>query len=280
VNLLTIYDYAPERINEQKLLVFWLRHVNEFARGFKVYIIHGETGIPDRVLQFSKECKNINIKFVKGEKCPRKYGVGRIDGNFHVNFNAYNVLKFGKELNEPLIYLDLDAILVHDLTEWWNIINEKEFMGTMHYPIGENLNGGIYSVSNWDFIDFEKLIARFFENHKQYEKIRQRSIELGKNGKRIRNYTLHDSVFTDKGDLKSGDQSLYINYFINTNDSPFYENLCVGWNYFANYCQYDVTSKGLIKIIRVQNRMGYNIDKPKVLHFYAGAKKKLFDSHF
>ena len=91
-------------------------------------------------------------------------------------------------------------------------------------------------------------------------------------GKRIRNYTLHDSVFTEDGILKSGDQSLFINYYINSNGTPYYQKLDVGWNYFANYCDYEMKN-GLIKVNRIQNRMGYNIDKVKVLHFYATAKK-------
>ena len=279
MNLVTIYDYPKTRVNEQKLLLFWLNHVNKYAQEFNVYIIHGDTDIPTEVIQKINDCKNINVTLIKGESCPTKYDVPRIDGNFHVNFNAYNVLTFGKKLNEPILYLDLDAILVSELSEWWNIVNEKEFIGTMHYPIGENLNGGIYSISNWNFIDFDKFIQKFFDNHAKYEEIRERSKQLNSNGTRIRNYTLHDSVFTDTGLLKSGDQSLFINYFIDTDNSPFYDKLDVGWNYFANYCKFDVRG-GFIDVIKFSDRMGYKTDNPKVLHFYASAKKKLYSDHF
>lgn len=279
MNLVTIYDYPSTRVNEQKLLLLWLDHVNEYAKNFVVHIIHGESGIPDEVLRKIDSSKNISVKIIKGNKCPIKYDVPRIDNNFHVNFNAYNVLTYGKQLGEPIIYLDLDAILVSDLKEWWDIVNEKKFMGTMHYPIGENLNGGIYSISDWNYIDFDKLIKKYFDNHAQYKKIRDRSKELDSYGKRIRNYTLHDSVFTEDGILKSGDQSLFINYYINSKGTPYYQKLDVGWNYFANYCDYEIEN-GLIKVKRIQNRMGYNINKVKVLHFYATAKKKLYEKYF
>lgn len=279
MNLVTIYDYPSTRVNEQKLLVFWLNHVNKYARGFNVYIIHGDTEISAEIKSKIQNCKNINVKLIKGETCPTKYDVPRIDGNFHVNFNAYNVLTFGKQLNEPIVYLDLDAILISELSDWWKIINEKQFMGTMHYPIGENLNGGIYSISDWNYIDFDKLIQKFFDNHDKYPEIRNLCKELNSSGSRVRNYTLHDSIFTDAGLLKSGDQSLFINYFIDTDDTPFYDKLDVGWNYFANYCKFDVKNE-LIEVIKFSDRMGYKTDHPKVLHFYASAKKKLYLDHF
>ena len=202
MNLVTIYDYPSSRVNEQKLLLLWLDHVNEYAKNFVVHIIHGESGISNAVLHKINNCKNISVKVTKGIKCPNQYDVPRIDNNFHVNFNAYNVLTYGEQLGEPIIYLDLDAILVSNLKEWWDIVNEKKFMGTMHYPIGENLNGGIYSISDWNYINFDKLIKKYFDNHAQYKKIRDRSKELDSLGKRIRNYTLHDSVFTEDGILK------------------------------------------------------------------------------
>ena len=59
---------------------------------------------------------------------------------------------------------------------------------------------------------------------------------------------------------------MFINYYINSNGTPYYQKLDVGWNYFANYCDYEMKN-GLIKVSRIQNRMGYNIDKVKVLHF-------------
>jgi len=279
LNLVTIYDYPSTRVNEQHLLSLWLDHVNEYAKNFKVHIIYGDSGIPTEIYSKISNCKNIEVKLVKGQKCPTQYDVRRIDNNFHVNFNAYNVLTYGKSLGEPIIYLDLDAILISELDEWWSIINEKKFMGTMHYPIGENLNGGIYSISDWNYMDFDKIIKKYFENHSKYEKVRDLCKEVDSVGKSIRNYTLHDSIFTSSGELKSGDQSLFINYFICTENTPYYDKLDVGWNYFANYCNYELKN-GLINVNTIQNRMGYNISKAKVLHFYATAKKKLYEAYF
>ena len=279
MNLVTIYDYQSDNTAVQKLLICWIRHVNKFAKGANVYLVHGDKTNSDtlnRLLQ--NEISNINLIKIKGEKCPILYDVPRIDNNFHVNFNLYNVMQVGKKINQPLIYLDLDAILVSNLNEWWEYVNEKNFIGTMHYPIGQNLNGGIYSISNHTEINFEELIKRFFLNHKRYTEIQSMCSVQSSDWCGMRNYTLRDSVFTDTGSLKSGDQSLFINYYVNTNRTPYYEKHDVAWNMFANYTTYSINDNGFIDILSIRNRMGFDVKKIKVLHAYAGAKKILVNN--
>ena len=279
MNIITIYDYPNDNVSMQKLLVCWTRHINKFAKGFNVYLVHGDKTDTNTLKSLLKnETFDINLNFIRGVKCPTKYGVPRIDGNFHVNFNLYNVMEVGKMINKPIIYLDLDAILLTDLLEWCEYINEKSFMGTMHYPIGQNLNGGIYSVSNHSEVNFEELIERFFENHKNYKKIQELCEVQSNNWLGRRNYTLRDSVYTDTGHLKSGDQSLFINYFVKTQDTPFYKKHDVAWNFFANYTKYIVNNDGFIEISTIRNRMGFDVKKVKVLHAYASAKKVLIEN--
>ena len=278
MNIVTVYDYANDRADAQKLLLCWLRHVNKFAKNCNLYLIHG-TRVSEHELSslIGSEITNINVIYIKSETNPRKYNDNVLDNNFHVNFNLYNVMKVYESVKQPLIYMDLDAILLSDLSEWWEYVHEKSFIGTMHYPIGQNLNAGIYSLSGDGVMNLDELINRFFENKKEYKNIQNMCREQSNSWLGMRNYTLRDSVFTDAGTLKSGDQSLFINYFINTMGTPFYEKHDVAWNVFSNYLNYEIDSDGFIQVSTITNRMGFDIKKVKILHAYAGGKTILIN---
>jgi len=280
MNLIVVYDYAYGNLDAERMLLCWIRHINKFAKNCNVYIVYGSRINPDEILSIIEpQISNLNVIFEYGITCPKKYNYRVIDNVFHVNFNLYNVMKVYEKIKEPLIYMDLDAILLSDLNEWWEYVTDRSFIGTMHYPIGQNLNAGTYSLSGDCKLNFDELINRFFENKKEYKKIQDLCREQSKSWLGMRNYTLWDSVFTCAGNLKgSGDQPLYINYFVKTNESPYYEKHGPEWNVFSSYVTYNIGDDGYIHISNIRNRMGFNVKKVKLLHAYAGGKKKLMQN--
>ena len=202
MNLITVYDYANDRVDAQKLLLCWLRHVNNYAKNCNLYLIHGSR-IKEHELNdlIGCETNNINVVFVKSEKCPHKHNDNVLDNNFHVNFNLYNVMKVYESLQKPLIYMDLDAIVLSDLSEWWEYVHLKSFIGTMHYPIGQNLNAGVYSLSGDCVVNFKELLDRYFENKKEYKNIQNMCKEQSNSWLGKRNYALEVSAFENNGNF-------------------------------------------------------------------------------
>lgn len=279
MNLVTIFDYPENTKIGHTFLRIWLNQVNLYAKGFNVYVIHGDDGISPSNREFiATHCKDINVVLVHGQKNPKKYGIRQLDENFHVNFNGYNSLTFGQSLGQPIIYLDLDAFLFSDLKEWWDIVTDRPFMGLEHYPLCRNLNAGVYSVSDWDFMTFDKLVDRFYENLEKYEEIIRMSEVKRKDGWYELDYTTPYSVYTETGVLRSGDQSLFINYFIGTDNHPYYEKLSSGWNFYGWHC--DITKVENEWKIEKFTRRWHSIDKVRVVHYYAQSKKKLYASDF
>tara|TARA_B100001057_G_C22863703_1_gene955622 strand:- start:2481 stop:3344 length:864 start_codon:yes stop_codon:yes gene_type:complete len=280
MNVVTVYDYANDRVDAQKLLLCWLRHVNKFAHNCNLYLIHG-TRISEQELSslIEPEITNINVFYIKSETNPRKYNDRVLDNNFHVNFNLYNVMKVYESVKQPLIYMDLDAILLSDLMEWWDYVHEKSFIGTMHYPIGQNLNAGVYSLSGDCVMNFEELINRFFENKKEYKNIQNMCREQSDSWLGKRNYARDVSAFETDGNLKgSGDQALYTNYFVKTDETAYYHKHGPEWNILSSYINYEIDSNGFIQVNSFPNRMGFELDKVKILHGYAGGKQPLVDN--
>lgn len=274
MNLITVYDYEQRNTSMKNLFLCWLTHVNKFAKGFNVYIIYGDK-IQENDLNYLVENRlpNVNWKTIKGNVSPYKYDISELDNNYHVNFNLYNVMKVGKQINEPFIYIDLDAILLSDLSEWWGYINDRVFIGTSHYPIGTTLNAGVYSVSNTNEINYDILINKFFENRNKYEEIIRMSSVQNKTRNSLLSYVNHQTIFNKDGTLRhSGDQALYANYFIFSNESPYYEKHDMSWNVFASRVDYDMSSNGIIDIKKVNARY---TNKVKILHAYSFAKKTL-----
>ena len=279
MNVVTVYDYASDRLDAQKLLLCWLRHVNKFAKNCNLYLIHGSRVTEHEIRGIiNSEITNINVTYIKSETNPHKFNDDVLDNNFHVNFNLYNVMKVYESLKQPLIYMDLDAILLSDLNEWWDYVHEKSFIGTMHYPIGQNLNAGVYSLSGDCVMNLEELIKRFFENKKDYVNIQNMCREQSSSWLGKRNYANYDSAFANDGNLKgSGDQALYTNYFIKTNETPYYEKHDVAWNVFSNYVNYEIDAEGFIQVGTITNRFGFDIEKVKIIHAYSGGKNILMN---
>jgi len=181
-------------------------------------------------------------------------------------------MEVGSSLNEPFIYIDIDAILLSNLNEWWSYVNEKYFIGTMHYPIGKTLNAGIYSVSDPTKINFNIMIKRYFENRPDYKYIREISDKTTSSHLDLLGYTNKESAYNEDGTLRSGDQSLFVNYFIRTNETPYYDKHDIAWNVFSNYATYEFDKTGYINVTDNVNRLGLEIKEIKILHAYSFAK--------
>jgi hypothetical protein len=164
------------------------------------------------------------------------------------------------------------------LKEWWDIVTDRPFMGLEHYPLCRNLNAGVYSVSDWDFMTFDKLVDKFLTNAKKYKEMVRLSSVKRADGWYELDYTHPISVFTDDGSLKSGDQSLFINYFLGTDHHPYYEKLSTGWNHYGWHC--DIVNENGNWVIGKFNKGWHNIDKVRVVHYYAQSKQKLYASDF
>jgi len=275
MNLITVYDYDEKNIPMKNLFLCWMHHVNQFAKNFNLYLIYGDKITEENLISLTQnEISNINVTMVKGNVCPIKHGVTELDTNYHVNFNLYNVMQVAKSINQPFIYIDLDAILLSDLSEWWNYIEDKTFIGTSHYPIGRTLNAGVYSISDVNKINYEILIEKFYENRDRYREIISRSSEKSKSITDPLSYVNHETIFNTNGTLRhSGDQALYANYFILTEESPYYEKHGTSWNVFASRVEYDICREGFVEISNVTG--GNSNEKIKILHAYSFAKRPL-----
>ena len=127
-------------------------------------------------------------------------------------------------------------------------------------------------------MNLEELIKRFFENKKDYVNIQNMCREQSSSWLGKRNYANYDSAFANDGNLKgSGDQALYTNYFIKTNETPYYEKHDVAWNVFSNYVNYEIDAEGFIQVGTITNRFGFDIEKVKIIHAYSGGKNILMN---
>ena len=271
MNVFTIFNY-PDKEFANFMQRFWLAQVNKYAEGASVYIITGDPGISKPIMDFIlNQCDKIKVKIVEGAHDPKRHEYEHITKKRNIIFNAYNIMKFGKSLNESIIFLDADAFVFHPLSDLWKYANDRPFIGTSHAAFGRYLNAGVLTISDWSFMDYDKMIKAYIENKARYAEIIKICGKL--------NWSHRNAVFQTSGATRGGGfQSLLTSYFISMDYHPYYDKITADWNWFGNRNHATLNyseSQGYYPSIPESKAKKCGVENAKILHYYSRSKNIL-----
>jgi hypothetical protein len=266
MNVVTIFNY-PNKSFPNFMQRFWLAQVNKFGAGANVYLITGNHGISDYVMDFiDNRCDKINIEIVHGERDPNEMKLKEITTKRNILFNAHNIMKFGKSLSESIIFIDADAFVFHPLSELWQYADDKPFIGTSHAAFAKYLNAGVLTISDWSFMDYDKMMETFIENKSRYKEIIKICSKLP--------WSHSTAAFLRTGGVRGGGfQSFLTSYFISNDYHPYYDKVTKDWNWFGRHAELKYSeSRGWYPTIPISKAKKCGVTNAKVLHYYSNSK--------
>ncbi|MDD5194882.1 MAG: hypothetical protein PHQ96_04290 [Candidatus Omnitrophica bacterium] len=137
----------------------WLYFAQKSCPSAKIYV--GDLGMPSELIAYFQS---------KGAEVLPKKDSYEWHGKNLWAASSYYKLQFLSDFVEPVIYVDLDALILKDLTVLWQLRNDKPFIA-VHYWNDENLpiSGGLMLVGRPGFINWPTLRSLAEKNNWNFQ---------------------------------------------------------------------------------------------------------------